>query len=556
MDPITFAQTLLRRWWLLVLFSAAGLVVGYYSATSTSPHYISTVSLQLNPSGRSPFLPYASPDNTSTGVSPVTGLSASYREVLKSRAFGELVVKQLQLSIAPESIGYAISTALVPNTNIMKLNVVWDNPSDAEQLAKAVAGIFIVENQRRQQTQTQAQLANLEQSASDIQDRIGPLQQQQQRLSDATARGDTTRMTELNGVEDRLGALQTSHANLLVEISRIRSSFDTAVIIDGPSSAAPVDTTPLLQALVFGLAGGLGIAVGLTLLIEYLADAVRTRRDVVQVVGVPPLARVHHASTRRWRPSPRSGSLIMLNTRPSSAAEAFRSLRAGLRLATPARSLSSLVISSAGPREGKTFVACNLAIALAQSGKQVLLVDADLRRPTVHRWFGVSNELGFADVLTESSGRYVESREVPGVIASGLDNLWLLPAGNLPVNPGELMGSDALPHALNQLRERWDTVIFDSAPVGPVADTLLLAHQTSGSVLVARCGLTRRTALQGALAAMSTTGRPVFGVVLNDERRSPLARFSRFDYYHHGYWSDVSSAGADGVHALHNGTSG
>jgi capsular exopolysaccharide synthesis family protein len=558
MDPITFAQTLLRRWLLLILFGAAGLGIGYYLATSTPPHYISTVSLQLNPSGRSPFLPYANPDSTSIGVSPVTGLAASYREVLRSRAFGELVVQQLQLPIAPESIGYAVSTGLVPNTNILKLNVVWDNPSDAQQLAKSVADIFIAENLRRQQTQSQSQLANLEQSASDTQDRIGPLQDQQQRLNDSVSRGDLSRLSELTSVDDRLSALETSHANLLVEISRIRSSFDTASLLDGPTAAAPLDTTPLVQALVFGLLGGLGFAIGLILLLEYLADAVRTRRDVVQVAGVPPLARVRHSNTKQWRRSPRHKGLVMLQNAPSSAAEAFRSLRASLRLAAPARTLNSLVITSAGPREGKTFVACNLAVALAQTGKRVLLVDADLRRPMVHTWFGVANQRGFADMLTDTGGRPARPAEMPGVIASGLDNLWLLPAGSVPVNPGELLGSEALPRVMDTLRQLWDTVVFDSAPVGPVADTLLLTHQASGSVVVARCGRTRRTALQGALAALSGTGRPVFGVVLNDERPSPLARFSRFDYYHHGYWSEVLPDSAESdtrMKVLHNGVS-
>jgi len=559
MDPITFVQILLRRWWLLVLCTLAGLGVAYDAATRTPPHYVSTMSLQLNPSGRSPFLPYASPDNTSTGVSPVTGVAAAYREVLRSRSFGEVVVQQLQLPIAPESIGYAVNTQLVPNTNILKLNVVWDNPSDAQQLAKSIAEIFIVENQRRQQTLpgTQAQLANLEQSASDIQDRIGPLQQQQQRLNEAAARGDLSRLAELTGVEDRLSALQSSRANLLVEISRIRSSFDTAVILDGPTGAAPVDSTPLTQALIFGLAGGLGAAVGLTLLLEYLADAVRTRRDVVHVVGVPPLARVGHFSRRGWRRSPRSG-LVMLNRAPSPSAEAFRSLRASLSLATQARPLSSLVISSAGPREGKTFVASNLAIALAQSGRRVLLVDADLRRPTLHTVFGLANQRGLANLLVEPGAVPAESTELPGVVGSGIDNLWLLPAGKLPGDPGELLGSAALPHLIDRITRRWDIVVFDSAPVGPVADTLLLAHQASGSVLVARCGRTRRTALQGALAALSATGRPVLGVVLNDERHSLLARFSRFDYYHHGYWSETSSKPGEldnRLYALHNGSS-
>jgi polysaccharide biosynthesis transport protein len=556
MDPITFAQLLLRRWWLFVLFGVAGLGISYYIATSTPPRYISSVSLQLNASGKSPFLPYAS-QGISTDTSPVVALAASYREVLRSRAFGEVVVQQLQLSIPPDAVGGAVNTFLVPNTNILRMNVVWDNPSDAQQLAQRIAEIFIVENQRRQQSQpvTQAQLANMEQSASDLQDRLIPLQQQEQQLTQTISRGDLSHIAELTPLEERLASLQSSHANLLVEISRIRSSFDTAVIVDNATPASPVDSTPILQALVFGLLGGLGAALGLALVLEYLADAVRTRQDIVEVAGVPPLARVRHTSTKPWRRARASNSaLVMLNPARSPAAEAFRSLRASLRLATPSRPIGSLVITSAGAREGKTFVACNLAIALAQSGRRVLLADADLRRPMVHAWFGLPNERGFADALREIG----ESRDVPGVIATGLDNLWVLPAGGSPPSPAELLGTDALPHLIEHLSQRWDTVVFDSAPVGPVADTLLLASQASGSVLVARCGRTRRTALQGALAALAATGRPVLGVVLNDERPDPLSRFSRFDYYHHGYWSDRNAVGhsENQLQALHNGSPG
>jgi non-specific protein-tyrosine kinase len=557
MDPITIAQVLLRRAWLLVLFGLAGVAVAYSVATSTPTRYVSAVSLQLNPSGRSPFLPYASPDSTSIGLSPVTGLAASYREVLRSRAFGELIVQQLQLPLPPEAIGYAVSVQLVPNTNILRLSVVWDNPSDAQQLAQRISEIFIVENQRRQQSQPvmQAQLADMEQSAGDIQARVGPLQQQRERLNQAVGRGDLSRLTELSSLEERLAALQTSHANLLVEISRIRGSFDTAIILDSATPGQPMETTPLLQAVVFGLIGGLGVALAIILVLEYLADAVRTRRDIVSVAGVPPLARVRHANTRRWRRSPRSSALVMLNAAPSSTAEAFRSLRASLRLATQPHALSTLVISSAGAGEGKTFVAANLAVALAQAGKRILLVDADLRRPRLHTWFGIPGERGFADALMQNNRTGPgDSEDDPGVVASGIDNLWLLPAGHLPHNPGELLGSDALTRVLDRLSRRWDTVVLDSAPVGPAADTLLLAHQASASLVVARCGRTRRTALLGALTALAGTGRPVLGIVLNDEHPNPLSRFSRYDYYHHGYWSDASMAESDNrAHALQNG---
>src|SRR5579871_526698 len=198
MDPISFSQMLLRRWWLVVALSLVGVLVAYYLETTSPARYQSTVSLQLNPAANTSFLPYSA-DSAANQSNPVVGQAASYQEVLRSRAFGSVVVQQLGLNLPPEAIGNAITTQLVPNTNILHLSVTWDNPGDAQQLAQHVAEIFIAENQRRQQTQpnVQSQLAQMQQSASDIQSRIGPLQDQRDKLDDAVARGDLSRLSEL-----------------------------------------------------------------------------------------------------------------------------------------------------------------------------------------------------------------------------------------------------------------------------------------------------------------------------------------------------------------------
>jgi polysaccharide biosynthesis transport protein len=556
MDVITFAQILVRRWWLVVLVGITGVGVAYYIASQTPPRYLSSVSLQLNPAASSAFLPY----QTSSSTDPVISLAASYREVLKSRTFGELVVQQLRLPIPPEAVVAAISTQLVQNTNILRLVVTWDNPTDAQQLAQQISEIFIAENQRRQQSRpgTQAQMADMEQSARDIQARLGPYQQQRDRLDQYVARGDLSQINELTAVDARLTSLQASYANLLVEISRLRSSFDNAIILDRASPPQAVETVPLAQAVVFGLVGGVGAAAVLVLLLEHLADAVRTPRDILRVTGALPLGRVRHARSWWWKRSRRSRDLVMLSKPNSAVAEAIRSLRAGFQLLAAPQELRTIAVTSSGAREGKTFVASNLAIAVAQSGKRVLLVDADLRHPRVHRRFGVDNNtFGFADLLKGVRASSVLPQrgatgmandtehgppDVAGVIASGLDGLWLLPAGAPPPNPGELLSSANLATIINRIGQQWDVVIFDTAPVGPVADTLLLAHVVSGSMIVARSGRTRRAALRGALVALRGTGQPVLGVVLNDERPGRLARFSEHDYYHHGYWSDPAWA--------------
>src|SRR5919197_1652486 len=188
-------------------------------------------------------------------------------------------------------------------------------------------------------------------------------------------------------------------------MSRIRSSFDTAAILDRASPASATDNVSPLQALVFGTLGGLGAAIGLGFLLDYLQDAIRSPRDVLGAAGIPPLGRLRYIGVRGWRQRSRQRALLMLHNGRSLAAEGFRSLRASILLNASYRPLRVLVVTSAGPGEGKTCVASNLAIAHAQAGQRVLLVDGDLRRPSLHRLFGVSNDVGLVDALRAAARR-------------------------------------------------------------------------------------------------------------------------------------------------------
>ncbi|MBV9328284.1 MAG: polysaccharide biosynthesis tyrosine autokinase [Chloroflexi bacterium] len=567
MDPIGFSQTLLRRWWLVLLLGLAGVAIAYYFESTTPTRYQSTVSLQLNPAANSSFLPYSADSGVSPS-SPVVAQAASYQEVLRSRAFGAIVVQQLGLNLPPDAIGGAISTQLVPNTNILHLSVTWDNPTDAQQLAQHIAEVFIAENQRRQQSQPgiQAQLAEMQQSASDTQSRIAPLQDQRDKLDDAVAHGDLSRLSELTGLDQRLSGLESSHTNLLVEISRIQSSFETAVILDSATPGRPIDALPLVQAVVFGLLGGIGVAVTLIVVLEHLTDVVRTPSDAINLTGLPLLGRLRHARRRMW-PLPRRRhhrALVMADANISPAAEAIRSLRIALQLIAPPWGLQTLVVTSGVEGEGKTFVAGNLAIAQAQAGRRVVLVDGNLRRPALHRWFGVSNTSGFSDALALARHRNGEiDGEIAGVTASGIDNLWILPAGTLAGRSSDLFDTESIANVLQRLERDWDSVIVDSAHVGSLADTLLLAHEAHGSVLVARAGRTRRATLRSALAALNTIPQPVLGVVLNDEHRDLLSRFDREDYFQYTYVNEErfapAAASSMGNQSLpesthHNGT--
>ena len=211
------------------------------------------------------------------------------------------------------------------------------------------------------------------------------------------------------------------------------------------------------------------------------------------------------------------------------------------------------------------MVSCNLAVTLAQAGARVLLVDGDLRRPNVHKAFGIANEHGLADALLETAaaageaaswglrtsargGSATVSDGVPGVVPSGVENLSLLPAGRMPSNPGAVLGSGAATRLMERLQGMWDVVLFDTAPVGLISDTLMLAAHADAIILVARSGRTRRSQLVRASESLKQTGRTLLGIVLNDFRITPLARYygGYSSYYYYAYTSHYYATAANG----------
>jgi Mrp family chromosome partitioning ATPase/capsular polysaccharide biosynthesis protein len=510
--------------------------------------------LQLNPAARSAFLPYGSESSTTSEAQ----LAASYGEVLRSRSFGEVVVNRLQLSASPEAVASSISTELVRNTNIMRLSLKSDNPAEAQDLAQRIAELFVADTVPAQgvPSGTTSRIAEMEATARGYPARMDALRQLRDRLDQSVTRGDLSRLAELNNLEARLAALESSYANLLVEINRARSGVNTASILDRATPAVRVEALPVARSLGFGLASGLGLGVALALLLGWLDDIVRHPDDVAAVVGAPPVAVVGRVGRRERDGPPATRILVRDGSRP--AAEAFRILRANLRLTAAGSRCRTLVVTSPDHGEGKSFVACNLAIACAQACDRVLLVDVSLRKPAVQQAFGVDATQGFMEALTSVNGASwsdadgdreplfrnrdadraalrsavaILDREVAGVVPSGIPNLSLLVAGPVPSDSSAMLGSEATARFVERLGKLWDIVIFDSGPILPFADTHLLIASADATLLVTRSGATSRAGLRSCLGILEQSGRPLLGVVLNQFSPGLLARRRHLGYY-------------------------
>jgi len=207
----------------------------------------------------------------------------------------------------------------------------------------------------------------------------------------------------------------------------------------------------------------------------------------------------------------RRESLITVTHPHSPISEAYRILRTNLEFSSLDKPIRTMVVTSAGPDEGKSTTLANLAVTIAQGGKKVILADCDLRRPRQHEIFGLDNDAGLTTMVVDD-----EALENPPLQETGVPNLWLLPSGPLPPNPSELLGSRRMEEIIAVLTQRADMVLFDAPPVIAVIDAVVLGSKVDGVLLVINAGGTKRDHAQRAKAQLEKVNVRVIGAVLNN----------------------------------------
>jgi capsular exopolysaccharide synthesis family protein len=311
------------------------------------------------------------------------------------------------------------------------------------------------------------------------------------------------------------------------------SVVDGAEPPGGPSS--PDKHRDTLTAGVLGLAGGLGLA----FLIDLLDSTLKDPREVERYLHIPNLAMIPEAPKERdlLYPAPlppetrsvngvskyfASNSVTKYNGR-SVLGEAYRNLRTSLMLSRAGSHPRTTLVTSALPEEGKTTVSVNTAIVLAHAGGRVLLIDADLRIASCHKRLGVSNARGLTEVLTGLVG------PEEAIVPTGVDNLFLLTAGQAPPNPSELLASPQMRALLEQLCGIYDHIVIDSPPALPVSDPILLSMLVDGVVLVAAGNRTPKQQIKAAIGRLRHAHAKIFGLVLNRVKVQKIDYF--FPYY-------------------------
>jgi capsular exopolysaccharide synthesis family protein len=303
----------------------------------------------------------------------------------------------------------------------------------------------------------------------------------------------------------------------------------------------------LLAGLVLGLAAAIGR--------EQLDRSIKTPDDAERELAAPflgllPAVSAETASAgsyggkrRRRRKAiedPTGGPLeLIVHEKPMSGiAEAARAIRTNVLFLSPDRPYRTLMVTSAGPAEGKTTVACCVAVAMAQAGRRVVLVDCDMRRPRIHKVFGKERGQGITTAILEQHPRLDEI-----VHATDVPNLSIVTTGPLPPNPAEILHSAAFGRLLESLKEAFDTVVLDSPPIVPVTDAAILSTAVDGTIVVVRAFQTSKDLARRAVRAVRDVGGHLVGVVLNAVDLDRHEYGYRYYYYYkrEGYASEEAT---------------
>lgn len=453
-------------------------------------------------------------------------------QMIKLRPVAEATIKELGLQMGPDALLKRVTATAIGQTNLVKVTVTDGDPKEAAAIANSLADQY-VESARN------AQRESLASAADEVQRRLDEARAEilavGQKIADSGKSDELA--TELQIATDTYSTLAEKLEQL--RISEQLESGPARVVSPAVVNMRQVAPRPLRNAAL-GLAVGLVFGLGMAFLNDYLDNTIKSTEEAERIFGAPVLGTVPADKIEKGQ----KRRLAIVQAPGSSTAEAYRVLRNSLDFMNFQHDLKTLLITSAAPGEGKSTVAANLAAALSQAGKKVVLVCTDFRRPTIDQFFNVNNVIGLSDVLL-STHTLKAALQRPGD-----DQLLVLNAGKMPPNPSELLSSQKMEEVINSLEEWGDWVIIDSPPMLAVADPATVSRWADSVLIVTQAGVSTRDASKRALELLNKVGARIMGVVawgLDEDKASGGYGYGYYAgaYYYANYYSTPTPVGRD-----------
>lgn len=534
--------TVVVKWWWLIAAAVLVAAVSSYVSTMRVPRiYQATTTVMVGTS-----LQKANPTNQDLWISEQ--LAQTYAGMVRRRPILEGAANALGLPFVPSAGN--VSARNVPGTQLLEIQVRDTDPERARVLSDAIAQQLILQSPAEsgedltRRAFVQSQLERLEES---IQETEAEIREEQAKLDAAnSARAIQQYQANIAALQQKLASYQSTYASLLLTVqggSNYISIIEPAITPTAPISPKVLETVALAAAI------GLALSLGGAFLIEYLDDTIKSPDDVERAVDLPTLGTIARIDGQEY-----PDKLIAAVHPRSPITEAYRSLRTNIRFSALDSPLRTLMVTSPNPIEGKSVTLANLAVVMAQSGMRVVAVDTDLRRPVLHKVFGIDNSRGLSDAILDAENDPDEETHLDGLFSldsavpgdrddeedgvlgclkpTGIENLWVMSSGAVPPNPAEMLGSERMRGMIEQLKAQADIVLFDSPPVLAVTDAAVLATQLDGVLLVSDAGRTRRAMAQRAVEGLRKVNANVLGVVLN-RLSSSHNGYSYYNYYYY-----------------------
>lgn len=509
-DLRTYVTVLRRRKWSVVFgFVAVIGLIALYSIRQT-PLYDSTAEVLVKP---------LSPNQILQGVNYNFLVSMQTEEALvSSPAVADKAAELVKAKgLSPQERG-SVSTSVPDQTTFLEITYTSGDGASAQVWANAYAGAYIA-NRKAQaaaayqtiQTSYQTQINTLETK----------FRVTQNELAAANSQDSKTLRRQLDSLDQQMTSLQAQLANVPVP------STDSAQVVSPGGLPGSPSSPDYVRNAALAIVVGLGFGIAIAFVRERLDDRITSREDLEGILGVSVLAVV--PKVRGWRK--RSQVNMFVRDKPKSpAAEAYRTIRTNVDYLARTNDIKVIALTSPSLGEGKTTTTANLALTMAQTGKRVIAVGCDLRKPRLHRFFNVSNTHGLTDLLTSDV-------PVGSIVAlTGEETLRVIPSGPVPPNPSELLGSDAMNQFIHDIRTQADYILLDTSPVLAVSDAAILAPRCDGVIVLVDATSTTRTAVKVMREQLEQVGSRILGGIYNNfDPKHTKSYPGYYRYYTYGY---------------------
>jgi capsular exopolysaccharide synthesis family protein len=446
------------------------------------------------------------------------------RELVLSQAVAQKVQREAHVGTPVDKLLKHIRVQVVTDTEVMEVSYQDPNPAMAARLANAFAAAYVDFRSQQALDQFEAAAAAVQRRIDEVQESLATLNKKIQSATEPATR-DALQAQRDTAVA-QLGVLQSRLLDLQSNASLAQGSAQIVQQSEVPRS--PVSPNKVRNAIL-ALFVGLALGVGLAFLRERLDDRVKTHHEVERRLGAPVLAAVPRAAS--WKRG-YDAHLVMRIDPKSPVSEAYRTLGTNIQYLASQQPLKVIMIASSLGGDGKSTTSSNLAMVLAHAGKRVILVSADLRRPRIHQFFGLINDVGLSNALADSIPPAKVTRE------AGIPTLRVICAGSIPDDPAALLGSRQTGEFIRALRQVSDFVIIDTPPVLAVADASILAPLVDGTVFVLDAERCSRSALTQARGQLQNAGANIVGAVYNNFQPGQSSYYPYYYSYYYQYQSD------------------